>query len=756
MDCGKIGLGTLTQRSHVVTNRVMPPLGARFAWVVLPVILGLPVSALAETSASARGDNAPTNQPRIGPPSGPPRRSVTTAAPDAAAKSANGGGKPSTTAQARSDEPSARQRAGAHKKGRPPAHPQPKLPADEERPDSNDAVRRAIAAGPIDEDTSRGPNNPELLALERAEKALFPIALSGMRPGYSWDSVFPPSDLEPPVGPASSPTSETELSELGDKTWLRNLKLPTLSVRFDSKVLTYLEFYRSTRQGRTIIRAWAKKSGRYCKAIEARLAAAGLPADLVWQSMIESGQDPTAYSPAGAAGLWQFMPETARTYGLVVDRWVDERLDPVESTRAAIRLLSDLHRRFGNWELALAAYNMGSAGLARSIRKYNSNDYFALSRYEGALPWETSLYVPKIFALAVVMNNEDAFGIADVDKDDPIQFDTVLVSPGQPLAPVARAAGIGDSELARLNPQLRAGRAPPAPSGRHDSCRLYVPSGTADSVMRRLGKRAGLEADLEPYIVKRGETIETIARRRGTLVENLTRINRLVKTEELDSGTVLLVPKASVQRAAQAQAESDQIVVVPPGALPSDGDRRVFYRVVAGDTLSKIARAFGVTRSELLAWNPIDSSARLQAQMVLQILLRSNTSPGEVAYLDEKRAKLLVAGTPEFAEYFEGLRGNERVVIEARSGDTLSSIGARYGVSAGMMERINQRSRNDALAEGERVVVYVRKGRVPRRDRVSLLPKGAAGAADAPAPVPDALPALSSATPGDGDGARVR
>src|SRR5204863_10052187 len=121
--------------------------------------------------------------------------------------------------------------------------------------------------------------------------------------------------------------------------------------------------------GKAIAKVWAKKSGRYISAMKAEFAKAGLPTDLVWMSLIESGHSATIYSPVGAAGRWQFMPEAGRLYGLTVDRWVAERLDPQRSTEAAIRYLSDLHRRFGNWELAMAAYNMGYGGLSRAIRK---------------------------------------------------------------------------------------------------------------------------------------------------------------------------------------------------------------------------------------------------------------------------------------------------------------------------------------------------------------------------------------------------
>src|SRR4029078_2259873 len=146
--------------------------------------------------------------------------------------------------------------------------------------------------------------------------------------------------------------------------------------------------------------------------------------------------------PAGASGLWRFVPESPRMYGLTVDRWVDERLDPQRSTEAAVRYLSDLRARFGSWEVAMGAYHMGHGGLLRAVRKFNTNDFWALSRYEAGLPWETTLYVPKILATAVVMANKKAFGIDDIEQDAPIAFDTVQVAPNVDLADVARAADV--------------------------------------------------------------------------------------------------------------------------------------------------------------------------------------------------------------------------------------------------------------------------------------------------------------------------
>ena len=278
-----------------------------------------------------------------------------------------------------------------------------------------------------------------------------PRGASGLSAG-----LLPPNSRSPSQSSAAAPTVSAP-----EAVWLASLKLPDLPVRIDARVVEYLRFYRDSERGRAIARQWAERRGRFVPAVQAELKRASLPLDLVWLSMVESGHDPSIRSPAGALGLWQFMPGTARLYGLEVDRWIDERHDPELSTLAAVRFLSDLFDRFGSWELAMAAYNMGPGGLDRAIQKYNTNDYWLLSRYEAGVPWETTLYVPKIIATALVMNNQRAFGLGDVVPAASAARDTVALEPGRTLTEVAQATGVPLASLLRLNPQLVASRAPP-------------------------------------------------------------------------------------------------------------------------------------------------------------------------------------------------------------------------------------------------------------------------------------------------------
>src|SRR3954468_5084595 len=300
------------------------------------------------------------------------------------------------------------------------------------------------------EETPPGSEDPELRSLHEAERQLFPEPRS--RPYPELDGELPLTIERP--GPALNltglqPTTPPH-APASNATWPRDLVPSDLPCSYEQRTLDYIKFYRDTLRGRAITEIWARRAGRYAAMIQAELVRAGLPSDLLWLSLVESGHNSSSRSRAGAVGLWQFIPESARLYGLNVDRWVDERLDPLRSTQAAVVYLGELWRRFGSWELAMAAYNMGHAGLTRSIRKYNSNDFWRLSRLEAGLPWETALYVPKVLATAIVMKNRRAFGFADVQPDAPLTFDTVYVAGGVALARIAQHAGVAESVLTSL------------------------------------------------------------------------------------------------------------------------------------------------------------------------------------------------------------------------------------------------------------------------------------------------------------------
>ncbi|HSO40312.1 MAG TPA: LysM peptidoglycan-binding domain-containing protein [Labilithrix sp.] len=577
---------------------------------------------------------------------------------------------------------------------------------------SQDAnVRRQVAGGPTLDDTSVGADTPELRALHAAERELFPPASPAL--GSPWPSELPfpvaTTDDRPrvhasglsPVPPASTPPTADGGKDLA---WLGKLDLPDLPIRWDARVVKYLEFFKDDPRGRSSLTTWLRRSGRYRDAIRKAFRKKGLPEDLLWLAMIESGFEPTARSPVGAVGLWQFMPETGKIYGLSQDRWSDTRMSLTAATEAAADFLADLHRRFGSWDLAMAAYNMGYGGVLSAVRRYNTNDYWALAKLEGSFPWETTLYVPKILAAAIVSRNLAAFGYQDVNVEAPLEGEDLPVAPGTALSAVATACGVTTKEVEQLNPDLRASRTPPT----QEDWRVLVPAGKASGCNQNLAKVRKDQPATERYVVRFGESIEQIAQARRVSVAKLVELNALSPGEVLKGGMTLLVPKADPNdKSAPDQKKADKpVVVVPQDVFVYPDRRRVFYRVQVGDTVRDVCTSFKVSPDELRRWNEIDPSARLVEGMSLQIFAPAAADLSRSVVLGEGDVRTVVAGTDDFFHNWDE-KGRKRIVVTAHAGDTLESIGKKNGVTTNLMERINRRGRSEVLAEGDRVVVWV-------------------------------------------------
>jgi membrane-bound lytic murein transglycosylase D len=263
-------------------------------------------------------------------------------------------------------------------------------------------------------------------------------------------------------------------------------------VRFDlpmqsnGSVERFVALFRDKQPDR--IALYLKRSGRYEGMIRQKLRARGMPEDLVYLSMIESGFLPTARSRAGAVGLWQLMSEIARDYGLRVDRYVDERRDPEKSTDAALKYLEDLHDHFGSWNLAAAAYNSGENRVARVMREETGSEKGVESdfwRIRYRLPADTREYVPLIQAAALVAKEPHKYGISDVERWLPTSTDTVQVAGGVELAVVAKAAGVSETTVRKLNPHLIRGMTPPG-----SSYSVRIPNGRAPIYLRHAQRQA--------------------------------------------------------------------------------------------------------------------------------------------------------------------------------------------------------------------------------------------------------------------------
>jgi membrane-bound lytic murein transglycosylase D len=627
-------------------------------------------------------------------------------------------------------------------------------------------ARRAIAGGPTSEETSQGVESPELRALREAERELFPPASPA--PGNEWPAELPlrmPGDDAPHVHasglPPAEPTPPPPPEGGRDLSWLAKLEMPDLPVRWDERVVRYIELFRDDPRGRATFANLYRRSGRWHGMMRRALRKKSLPEDLVWVATIESGLEPIARSPAGAVGLWQFMPETAKIYGLTLDRWLDQRLSAPMETEAAADFLADLHRRFGSWDLALAGYNMGYAGLSSVVRRYNTNDFWSLARTEGTLPWETTVYVPKILAMAVVAHNLAAFGFGELQPDAPIETDDVTVPPGTPLAQVALAAGCTPRDVETLNLELRASRTPPVGEG-DAAYAVKVPAGKGATATQVLAKSRRDQPPLDRYVVRFGETMEQIAAAHRTTTQKLVELNAIVPGEAVRGGAVLLVPKVEGAATPAATgstvstggrpggpspgASGSQSVVVPADVFVYPDRRRVFYRVQIGDTLREIAGALHVGVDDLDRWNDLDPGARLQEGMTLQAFVSEDADLSHVVVVPESDVHVLAVGSDEFFASMERDRGFRRVTVSARAGDTLESIGKRFDVPVKTMERVNRRARSQALKVGETVVIYVPSNVAAPAGSGATASNGPAPNGPAPngplpaSPLPDLLP----------------
>lgn len=478
------------------------------------------------------------------------------------------------------------------------------------------------------------------------------------------DSLFPDTTATPPLDSASVAQMLQELQ-------VDSATAYDLPVEINDLVLMHFRFFKERMPSH--FARWIERKGRWEGMITQELAAHGLPKDLLYLAMIESGFNPRATSPAAAAGIWQFIPATGRRFGLRIDRYVDERRDPWKSTQAAIQYLSVLYQMFGDWRLAMASYNCGESCVGRSIRRSGTSDYWRIS-----LPRETRNYVPKVFAAAILGKNPKAHGF-DVQPWAPVVVDTFTIEGGLTFQQIAQPLGISTDSLALLNPALTRGTTPPFKS----TWVLHLPVGTRE-------KFAEVAVNLErnyqapqpqrfTYKAKRKESLAAIAGRFGVSVSDVKRWNRIAG-KKVRAGRTLVIwgdmPGSGVS------------ISEPP--LRSRGDgipqksawKLKSHKVRRGETLAGIARRYGLSTSQLMEWNGI-STGKLK--------------PGKFVYVSDPSAGMtdttLIAGLPRtktesVVEPESTAPATETVAIDnsrptshrVSRGETLSSISRRFGV----------------------------------------------------------------------------
>ena len=411
-----------------------------------------------------------------------------------------------------------------------------------------------------------------------------------------------------------------------------------IPIDINDDVIRWMKYFLGP--GKKYYSRWLGRSTQYWPMMHAKLEAAGLPKDLVYLSMIESGYITHAYSSAAAVGLWQFITPTGKEHNLRIDWWVDERRHPEMATDAAIQFLGHLRKSTGHWYLAWAGYNGGPTRVKRAVNRHGTKDFWTLVD-KGAFPTETDNYVPKIIAAAIIGKYRDRYGFTNIKYLEPIQYESVDVEANISIEILAKCAELSEEEFGKYNPQLRRWALPPTPKNQV----IYVPD--ARKFKKKLAK-VPPEARLsyQRYTVRRGDTLSSIAQRHGTSLQVIQSTNRISNPNRLSVGTVLLIPPNGAQPVSASKSKSST-KAAPPKKKSSPKTHTVTHTVQRGQALSAIAEQYNVSTKDIMSWNGIKNANRIYAGQKLKI---KTTKSVWVTYT-------------------------------VRSGDTLSGIAEKHGVS---------------------------------------------------------------------------
>ena len=372
-----------------------------------------------------------------------------------------------------------------------------------------------------------------------------------------------------------------------------------IPISINRHVQAEIDRFTKGRERRFFIGAY-KRSGRYRDKIISALKEAGLPQELSWLPLIESGFKVNALSHSRALGMWQFIPSTGYKFGLSRDTFIDERMDPEKSTEAAIEYLKELHQIFGDWSTVLAAYNCGEGRVLRLIRSQNINylDNF-WDLYE-RLPRETARYVPRFLATLHILNNPATYGLDDISVDPPLAYETVDVNRQVHLKNVAESIGADAKTLEELNPELRYNILP------GDSYHLKIPPGSREMLMAKIDHIPVSHPPQRAFVyhrVRTGESLSVIARRYHTSVGKIMRANNMSRSNYIVAGKRLKIPQKGYMSGT-------------PRTVRPDNGETLTHVVQKGDSLFIIANRFGTTTKKLQDLNHLTDTTLYIGQVL--------------------------------------------------------------------------------------------------------------------------------------------
>ncbi len=446
-----------------------------------------------------------------------------------------------------------------------------------------------------------------------------------------------------------------------------------IPIVINSKVEQFIHYFQTT--GRNRFSNWLARSEKYIPFMTNVLKENGLPEDLVYMALIESGFNPYAYSRSKASGPWQFIYLTGKKYGLKVNWWVDERRDPEKSTIAAAKYLKDLYDLFECWYLAAAGYNAGEKKIATAMKRYRTEDFWELTKYR-YLKQETKDYVPQMIAAALIAKDPEKYGFTDIEYEEPLRYEKVNVPPATDLNLIAKACEISIEELKELNPELLRWCTPPD----DPAYEIKIPLGKKELFLKNFpllspNERRGFRV----HIVKKGETLQGIARRYRVDTTPILELNRLGKGSRLVSGMNILIPLPK---------EPDRPLYLAKGGQNDSvtEKKELIYTVKKGDTLWSIANELGVN---------------------IGALSQENRRPSKTKLMPGDRLKIrLDNGAPEIPK--EDL-GKTEIFYVVKKGDTLWEIAQRYQLSVSEIKKWNGLDGSNRIYPDEKLKLRIKE-----------------------------------------------
>jgi membrane-bound lytic murein transglycosylase D len=462
----------------------------------------------------------------------------------------------------------------------------------------------------------------------------------------------------------------------------------------NERVAYFLDYFRTAVRGK--FSSWLARSTIYLPRMQEIFREQGLPEDLVYLALIESGFNPRATSRSAAVGTWQFISGTGRRYGLRQNFWVDERRDVEKATYAAAAYLTDLYSEFGSWYLAAAAYNCGEGRIRQVIRRCNTEDFWEICDRQ-ALVRETRDYVPKMIAAILIAKEPEKYGFGDICYESPPDWESVELDRPASLSLIANLCGSDCQILKDLNPELRRNWVPPARDGAY---RVRIPAGSKELLLAGLAENKEKALVFREHLVRRGETLRQIARAHRCSPRSLAAVNDI--HGRLVVGQRLVIPSDIGSPETRALAK----------AVRSEGTTKT-CAVRRGETATRVARRCGISLASLKKLNP-GMGKRLHAGQRLVI----RKAPVAVASKD----------TPEpSTETARPEKGSARKTYAVHKGDTLYGIAKRNGLTVAGLKELNPGL--ERLKAGQRVVVAGTPQRtLACKEAPKEAPEGGAGA----------------------------